>query len=208
MNEKYSDNDFIRDIKAVPYLNAEIGLTNCLGRTSLFSVIIDRFIVETPDKLIKLKKELAKNKKEQSMKISHTIKGLCVQIGALEIAEKVSVLEKSLRKETPRIELDYQYNNLANSCINLIENLSTIKTSRDKVERISFYSAQELCKKLARKLKNHSMSALDLLESEKKSFNMILGDDYVWIREALITTNFYAAIDWFNESTRNLDLRD
>lgn len=90
-------------------LDIEAGLCRALGRAELYRSMLGRFVEGQGNTAAALDAALREGEHALAERLVHTLKGASAQIGAEELAAAAESLERALRAESARAEVDLRY---------------------------------------------------------------------------------------------------
>ncbi len=82
-------------------LDARLGLSQVLGRETLYRDVLSRFVTSQRDLASAIAQALEAGQQDEARRLAHTLKGLAAQIGALPLREQAAELEAALRDGRP-----------------------------------------------------------------------------------------------------------
>ncbi len=195
-NEKSQDSDDSLPDK-IAGLDMEDGLRRMLGKKNSYLSLLRKFLAGRKESAIEIREALNAGDLFLAERLSHTMKGVSGSIGAAELYEISSDLEKAIKNKKPSSETDKLLSSLEQHLgiimKDLEEKLPEEKTMQSSI-KINKKKLAETCLQLCRLLKEDDALALDLAEENKEMIAAAFPSEFAGIINDIKKFDFEKAL--------------
>jgi two-component system, sensor histidine kinase and response regulator len=187
------DIDLPRDI---PGLEIDAGVKRVLGNRALYISLLGRFASSQKDAAEQIQTALATGDKDSAIRIAHTLKGLCGNIGASALQAQAAAVETAIRDAAPAPALENALASLAPALAIMADQLER-RFAAHPAEVLAASSADRLSlvrSQLLTLLADGDLEALDLLQREAGLLHVAYPDQFDRIESAVRNYEFEQAL--------------
>jgi len=118
---------------AFPGIDSGIGISNVLGDEDLFKEIILMFYEDHSNDADKIEKAILENDRDNSKRLVHTLKGVACSIGAMDLFERIKLLDIALN-ESKQTEYQLLFDSLKPEFVKVIQGIEVMLADEIKVK--------------------------------------------------------------------------
>ena len=184
-------------LEGIAGLDAELGLSQVLGREPLYHHLLARFASDQAATPTRLAEAIAAADWGQAERLMHTLKGVSAQIGALELREMAERLEQALRERAPQDVIDLLQAGIARALAPLVEAISQRlpqEMANGNAVALDPQQWARLRERLIGLLEQADTESLTLFESNRNLLQSALGPHYEPLAKALDNFDFEQAL--------------
>ncbi len=184
-------------LEGIAGLDAELGLSQVLGREPLYHHLLARFASDQAATPARLAEAIAAADWGQAERLMHTLKGVSAQIGALELREMAERLEQALRERAPQDVIDLLQAGIARALAPLVEAISQRlpqEMANGNAVALDPQQWARLRERLIGLLEQADTESLTLFESNRNLLQSALGPHYEPLAKALDNFDFEQAL--------------
>ncbi len=160
-------------------IDLELGLKRMMGKKSLFKSMLHKFVDGQKNSLREIEKQLNEGDYPTAERTAHTLKGVAGNIAAVGLQASAAELEHALKNRESKdsvLSLIGKVDPILSALILEIETkLPLEESTNEDVQDLDLESFQPSLQKMHSLLKDDDSEAVDLFETEAKSFQVFLG---------------------------------
>jgi two-component system sensor histidine kinase/response regulator len=181
-------------------LDVELGLQLVRGREALYQSLLKKFVAGHGNFPVQIETTLMARDWDTALRLAHTFKGLCAQIGAEPLREKALRLELALKlHETADTlkTLTGQMSEMLNPFLAAIKHALPDTQGHSAPTAISEPLFEEICTRLISQFECSDFAAIDEFKKNESVLRRLLGEDFEDIQTDLENFNFETALSKF-----------
>jgi two-component system sensor histidine kinase/response regulator len=181
---------------AIPDLDIEAGLKRVLGNRALYASLLRKFADGQKNAGGQIRAALAAGDRDGALRMAHTLKGVCGNIGANALHAKAAAVEAAIRDGRPQAAQEAALAGLTAPLTTLIDQLTRQLTPvrMDIPEASTSDRLPQLRAQLLTLLADGDLEAMDLIEREAGLFRAAYPDRFERIDRAVRNYEFEQAM--------------
>jgi PAS domain S-box-containing protein len=177
-------------------LDSESGLRRVLGKKSLYSSMLRKFVVGQKNAVAELRAAFARGELDNAARIAHTTKGVAANVGAAQVQALAAEIERAVTEPAQRDKLEALLDALAHSLGELIEALEQALPEEAPAVPVAVAPGElrSVCAKLGSLLADNDAEAIDVLARNAALLSSAYPGRYRRIDDAIKSFEFEAAL--------------
>jgi len=186
------------DLPDIPGLDTGLGLKRVMGKQAFYLDMLKKYIDNQGDAPAQIRQSLDADDYATAERQAHTAKGVSGNIGATELQGMAAVLEKAIREQAPREEIETLLDTFGTAHGKLVASLIAVFPAvavPEEADEVDEVKAAAVCEKMLSLLANDDSEAIDHLDTEKDALRYILGtEQFGLFEQALRQYDFEQAL--------------
>lgn len=198
-------------ILSIDELDVELGLQRVLNNKTLYLKMLRKYVTAQSHVVADIRAALDNEEDKQSAeRLTHTIKGLSANIGAMSLQDKAAEIETLIRNQAQRQIIDEKLTAFEQAFSALLDKIKTALPSEAAAmsQNIDMSKAPEVIKELMSLLEDDNSKAGTVLEDNLDLLRFVLGTKtFTKIDNAIKQFDLDEALEFLKERVAELDVK-
>jgi two-component system sensor histidine kinase/response regulator len=190
-------------IEPIAGLNVKLGLRHALGRQALYTSLLRKFCTGQRDVPARLADALETDDWQTAERLAHTLKGLCAQIGAVELRDMAETLEQRIRGRESKERVAASLEVMTPPLAKLIAAISVrlpVEEPAPAETCVDVALLRGVCARLAAELAADDFASSETFDAHEALMRATLGNRYATIAEAIHDFDYSLALDQLRDA--------